>query len=388
MDLLTGTDLVALASRPETGSTVSLFVPTHRFGNDTAVDPVRFKNLVSAVEDVLTERGTGPRAVAHLLAPARDLLADAITWQYMSEGLAVYLEPGWSHVHRVPFAVPEVATVGSRPAISPLLRATSRGDHFLILTVSHRRIRLLEATRDRAVEVELRDEIPTTLSDAIEPPEPRSDTMARSLRGGSSGPAVFYGHGAADDSFKSDETTRFFRQVANGLHEYLADQHVPMVLVGLDRATAAYREVARYPYLTAESVDHNPDQLDLEAVHAAAWPIVAQGFLDAREALAARFEALHGTGQASADPDEVAAAANEGRVETLFVAIDPWEWQDGTPASPPVVQLDQSPGDDVSRRFVRLEGTATATLSNGGEVYTVAESAVAGGGKIAATYRY
>lgn len=388
MDLLTGADLSALAHRQTTESTVSLFVPTHRSGEDVAGDPVRFKNLVSATADVLSARGLAPRAVEDLLAPAQALLQDAIAWQYMNDGLAMFLEPGWSQTLRVPFAVPEVATVGDRPAVSPLLRATSRGDHFLILTVSHRHIRLLEATRDDAGEVELRDEVPTSLRDAIAPPEERSGAMARPLRGGTSGPAVFYGHGAADDSFKSDETTRFFRQVATGLREYLADQNVPMVLIGLDRAVARFREVASYNHIVDDSVDRNPDQLDLAELHALAWPVVAQGFLDNRAALAARFEALHGTGQASADPDAVLAAAREGRVETLFVAIDPWVWQDGTPSTPPVIQLDADVGDDVNRRFVRLEETAVATLAAGGEIYTVAEPTVSGGGKIAATYRY
>lgn len=387
MDLLTGSDLDALASRPATDATVSLFVPTHRYGQDTAADPVRFKNLVLAVSDALRANGTAPRAVTDLLAPAHALIKDAITWQYMSDGLAVYLEPGWSRTHRVPYAVPEVATIGRAPAISPLLRATSRGNHFLILAVSQRRIRLLEATRDSAEEVELRDDVPTSLLDAIEPAEPRSDTMARSLRGGSSGPAVFYGHGAADDDFKSDETVKFLRQVAAGLHEYLAGQHVPMVLVGLERATSAYRAVARYPHIAESSVTRNPDQLDLGELHAAAWPVVAQGFLDARSGLAARFEALHGTGQASSDPDEITAAAEQGRIETLFVAIDPWAWQDDTPANPPVIRL-EAPEDDVARRFVRLERTAAATLASGGEIYTVAEPTVVGGGKVAATYRY
>lgn len=388
MDLLTGAELSVLAGRPATEATVSLFVPTHRYGADTAGDPVRFKNLVAATSDVLATRGMAPRAIQDLLAPAHGLLQDAITWQYMNDGLALYAEPDWSRVLRVPFAVPEVATVGQRPAISPLLRATSRGDHFLILTVSQRHIRLLEATRDSAGKVELRDDVPTSLLDVIEPPEPRSDTMARSLRGGSSGPAVFYGHGAADDTYKTEETVRFFRQVAGGLHDYLHDQHLPLVLVGLERATASFREVFSYPHVCADAVDTNPDQLDLPGLHAAAWPVVAELFRTNRDALAARFAALHGTGQASSDPDEIATAATQGRVETLFVAIDPWAWQDGTPATPPVIPLEATNGDDVTRRFNRLERTAVATLATHGEIYTVAEPTVVGGGTIAATYRY
>lgn len=387
MDLLTSTELGDLAGRDEAHPTVSLFIGTHRYGSGTSKDPTRWKNLLAATAEALEDRGLGHRGISELLSPARGLLEDAITWQYMSDGLAFFLAPGWHHSHRVPFGVPEVATIGARPAISPLLRATSRGDHFLILTVSQRHIRLLEATRDTAEEVELRDDVPRNLLDAIEPPDPRSDTMARSLAGGSSGPAVFYGHGAADDDFKSEETARFFRQVASGLHEYLVGQHVPMVLVGLERATAMFREMSTYPHLTAQDAHTNPDPLDLEQVHAAAWPLVAEQFRSAREALGDRFQALHGTGQASADPRQILTAAEQGRVETLFVATDPWIWQSPGAGEPLVVDLDAS-REGTAGEFVRFERTAVATLQTGGEIYTMAAPTVPGGGRIAATFRY
>ena len=308
MDLLTRTEIESLAE-PGSGDTqVSLYMPTHRFGSDTAADAIRWKNLLKGASDALIERGTSKVDTKALLAPATALLDDAMSWQYMSNGLAVYLQPGWNHTYRVPFAVPEIATVGDQLTITPLLRATSRGDHFLILTVSQRHVRLLEATRDAIEEVELR-EVPTSLRDVVDAPDPRSDTMARSLAGGSAGPAVFYGHGAADDEFKTDETVKFFRQVATGLHEYLVDQDLPLVLFGLEAPTALFRDVFSYAHLTDDSVRQNPDQLDAQALHAAAWPVVAEHFAADKQSLIDRFQSLNGTGQASADPVRAAASA-------------------------------------------------------------------------------
>ena len=386
MDLLTSNELAGIAGRREGTPAVSLFLPTHRFGsNDTAGDAIRWKNLLSATTDALLERGTSRVDVDALLEPAIALRDQAIEWQHMSDGLAVYLEPGWHRTYRVPFSVPEIATIGDRLTISPLLRATSRGDHFLILTVSQRHVRLLEATRDTVEEVELRD-TPTSLRDVVDAPEPRSDTMARSLAGGSSGPAVFYGHGAADEHFKTDETIKFFRQVATGLHEYLAEQDLPLVLVGLDAATATFRDVFPYAHLTHESVRKNPDQLDAEALRSAAWPVVAERVAVAKQALFDRFEALHGTGQASADATKIEEAAGYGRVETLFVAVEPWGWQQEMRETPTVVDLAQP--DASTETFARLESTAVATLAARGAVYTVADATTPGGSHVAATFRY
>lgn len=385
MDLLTSNELATIAARQEGGPAVSMFMPTHRFGSDTAADPIRWKNLLSRTTETLAKRGTSKVDIEALLAPATSLLDNAMSWQHMSNGLAVYLQPGWHRTYRVPFTVPEIATVGDQLTISPLLRATSRGDHFLILAVSQRRVRLLEATRDTVEEVELR-EVPTSLRDVVDAPEARSDTMARSLAGGSSGPAVFYGHGAADENFKTDETVKFFRQVATGLHEYLADQDLPMVLVGLDAATAIFRDVDTYPHTAADSARQNPDQLDAEALHTAAWPVVDKHFADAKQGLVDRFQALNGTGQATADPARAEEAAGHGRVETLFVAVEPWGWQSEVTDTPAVLDLDQAGSSADS--FARLERTAVGTLSGRGEVYTVADATVPGGGQVAATFRY
>lgn len=386
MDLLTANELQALAEQRDPEPAVSLFMPTHRFGSDTTADPIRWKNLLTATADALEARGMKVAERDALLAPATAMLTDALGWQYMSDGLGVYLRPGWHRTYRVPFRVPEVATIGDRLTISPLLRATARGNHFLILTVSQRRIRLLEATRDTVEEVELH-EVPTSLRDVIEAPDPRSDTMARSLAGGSAGPAIFFGHGAADDNFKVEETTKFLRQVASGLHEYLTDQHLPMVMVGLERTTAIFRDVSDYPHLMDDSVRQNPDQLTPQELLAAAWPVVHELFTAAKQGLADRFTALHGTGQASSDSRQVEEAAEHGRVETLFIATEPWEWQRDAGSSPLVVDLDAAQSG-AAERFVSLERTAVATLAGRGEIYTVADSTVPGGGQIAATFRY
>lgn len=387
MDLLTKSELNALASRKEQRPAVSLFMPTHRFGSDTVADPLRWKNLLTGATDALGKRGLHKNEIDELLAPATMLLDEAIAWQYMSDGLAVYIEPGWDRTYRVPFQVPEIATIGNRLTICPLLPATSRGNHFLILTVSQRHIRLLEATRDSAEEVELR-ELPTSLLDVIEAPDPRSDTMTRSLAGGSSGPAVFYGHGAADDDFKTEETTKFFRQVAAGLHEYLADQHVPMVLIGLERATSIFREVCPYAHLTTDSVRQNPDQLTLEELHRAAWPVVAEQFAASKRALGDRFEALHGTGQASTDPIQIDDAAVQGRIETLFIATEPWEWQSDEARTPTIVDLEAVGPAGSDGLFARLERTAVATMAGRGDIFTVSGPTVPGGSQLAATFRY
>ncbi len=385
MDLLTKADLEQLAERDESEPRVSLFVPTHAFGSATQTDPIRWKNLVNRVEQVLRGRGMRAPDVADLLSPASQLLDDHRAWRYMSDGLAMFLRPGWHRVFRVPVAVPDVATVGDRFVVGPLLRTVTADSHFLLLTVSQRRVRLLEGSRQRVEELEL-GEVPTDLRDVIEPPEPRSDTITFPVSSGSrgGGAAVFYGHGTADDDFKQNQVRSFLRLVADGLRDYLTGQSLPMVLVGLDEMLSLYREMNGYPHVVDDAVRQNPDELSAEELHAAAWPLVESTLTDERAVEVARFEELHGTGRAVTDPAKIEEAARHGRVDTLFLATEPWCWEQ-LGGDSPVVELGV---DDAFAHCELLDRAAVDALSAGGQVFAVPGAEVPGGGDIAAVLRY
>lgn len=384
MDLLTTTDLKALTRPDLREPAVSLFMPTSRVPANPQADPLRWKNLLTAVASSLDDAGADRGSAEALLAPAWELHTDQSAWRYMSDGLAMFLRAGWHRIYRVPVDVPEVAAVGDRFLVSPLLGAISSEDHFLALTVSQRNIRLLEGTRHRLEIVELPD-VPMDLRDVIEAPEPRSATMTRSLGGGRPGPAVFHGHGAADDDFKNEEVVRFFRRVVEGLHPYLADQDLPMVLVGLDRNIGLFREVNTYRNVLGQAVSSNPDHLSADELHDAAWPIAAEHFAQAKHAAIERFEQLHGTGLASADTESIQVAADQGRVATLFVRREPSCWDRGHGGRPTVVRL----GVDSSLAECELlDRSVLATLANGGEVYQVDEPSPLDGHLMAATFRY
>jgi hypothetical protein len=82
----------------------------------------------------------------------------------------------------------------------------------------------------------------------------------------------------------------FLRQVADGLRDYLTGQNLPMVLVGLKEMLSLYGEVNGYPYVIEEAVRQNPDQLSVEELHAAAWPLVETILSRERAAAIERFQ--------------------------------------------------------------------------------------------------
>ncbi|RMB61286.1 baeRF3 domain-containing protein [Tessaracoccus antarcticus] len=382
MDLLTSKDISELAASAADGTHVSLFLPTHRYGSGVQADQLQWKNLISGVESKLLETLRRPDVEA-LLQPARDLQMDAMAWQYMSDGLAMFLRPGWHQTYRLPAPLPELATVGDHFITGPLMHLLSGDEHYLLLALSQNEVRLMDGSRHTVVQVEL-DEVPTSLADVVEPREPRSNTVTRPASSGSRGRAVFYGHGTGDDAAGEADLKRFLRQVATGMHDILRGQSAPLVLVGLDPTVAAYREVSDYGHVLPEAVIRNPDDLSPEQLHELAWPHVEARLRDERSALIDRFHELNGTGRVTSDLAAVREAASQGRVDTLFLRANPWCWEEVAGDELPVVLLG---ADGRYAECEALDAAAVDTLANGGKVHATSQEVVSDS-QVAAILRY
>ncbi len=382
MDLITDKDIQDLAQRGGDTVHVSLFMPTHRYGSEVQGDQLRWKNLVSGVETILLEEMRRPE-VEELLQPARNLQQDSKAWQYMADGLAMFLTPNSSETYRLPAPLPELATVGDHFTTGPLMHLLSGDEHYLMLGVSQNEVRLLDGSRHSVVQVELED-VPTSLEDVIEPREPRSDTVSRPASSGRRGRAVFYGHGTGDDGAGEADLKRFLRQVSTGMKDVLRGQTAPLVLVGLDANVAAYREVNEYPHVLDEAVIRNPDDLSVDQLHEQAWPLVEARLRAERQSVIDRFHELNGTGRGVSDLSSVQAAAAEGRVDTIFIRAQPWCWERVSGDELAVVRLGK---DERYAECEALDKAAVDTLSNGGKVFATSQQVV-DDSEVAAVMRY
>lgn len=383
MDLLNRKDIQALATSEADGIHVSFFIPTHRVGSEMQADPLQWKNLVGNVEAMLLEEMRRPDVEA-LLEPAKALQNNSLAWQRMGDGLAMFLRPGWHETYRIPASLPVLATVGEHFVTGPLMRLLSGDEHFFLLAISQSEVRLMDGSRHTVAEVELGD-VPTAVADVVEAPDAESGRLTRPMSGDRGGRAVFYGHGAADENAKKSDLIFFLRQVSAGLDEILNDQTTPMVLVGLEQNVVAYREVNNYGHVLDEAVLRNPDDLSAEQLHELAWPIVETRLRAERSDLIERFRGLNGTGLVSSDLAYISDAAQQGRVEVLFMRADPWCWEEATEIS----------GADVVRlglddRYVvceQVDAAAANTLAMGGAVYATSQEVVPDS-PVAAILRY
>jgi len=239
--------------------------------------------------------------------------------------------------------------------------------HAYLLALSQKRVRFFRMTRTHLDELDLAG-APANLAeelqwDNFEKPSLQYHTGTSGAPGSGRRPAVF--HGSAEPDPK-DEITRYFRDIDKALGELLATNGAPLVLAAVDYLVPLYREVNSIGSLASETVTGNPDALGDAPLHEQAWRI-AQGVFDKqRRAVADRIDDLWATAKTTADPETLVTSALQGRVDTLFVALDRQVWGTVGKNDEVAIHAGPAPGNEDLLDLAALE-----TLLAGGTTYAL-----------------
>jgi hypothetical protein len=383
MTILSRNELYRLFE-PTAKPCVSLYLPTHRSGPEIQQDPIRLKNMLREAEERLLAFGLRLPEAAALLKPAWRLQSDALFWRHQREGLAIFLSPEAEVHYRLPLRFSELAVVGDRFHVKPLLSFFAGDGRFHILALSQNEVRLLEGSRYSVSEVEL-DEMPSGLKDVLglEAREKQLQFHTRAPGVTGARAAVFHGHGPGGEESK-EQLLRYFRKIDAALVEYLREESSPLVLAGVEYYFPIYREASNYPHLVTGGVAGNPETEAIDELHARAWSLVGPSFERGRQEAQARYRALAGTGRTSNHLNEAVLASIAGRVDVLFVAVGVQVWGKLEEASGQIVRHDAPQSGD----FDLLDLAAVRTFVQGGTVYALPTERMPDESPLAAILRY
>ena len=383
MNTLSTDELKSLVEE-RTGPLVSISMPTEHAGVETRQNPIRFKKLLRDAEERLIAYGLRASEALRLVEPARKMLEDPLFWQHQADGLAVFISPKLFRHYQLPAKPEELVVVGERFHVKPILHMLTANRRFYILAISQNKVRLLSATQHGAQEVELKG-APESLADALKYDQTEKQVQFRTLtntRPGK-GDAVFYGLGGATDLTK-EHILRYFHGVDGSLRKQLKDTRAPLVFAGVDFLFPMYKEVNTYPQLMADAITGNPDELGPDELHRRAWAIVQPVFDKDLVEAANYYRQLANTPRASHRISQVAPAAYQGRVDTLFVQMGVQAWGTYAPEVGAVHEYDEpQPGSEDM-----LDFAAVHTLLHGGAVYAVERERMPNGSSIAAVFRF
>lgn len=385
MDILNPTALKSLIAQQGKWC-VSLYMPTHRAGQEQQQNPIRLKNLLAEAEASLLANGVRRPEAQKLMHPAEELLWNREFWQHQGDGLAIFLTNDFHKMYRLPIAFEESINTGNSFHIKPLLPGLGRGIRFYVLAISLNNVRLFEGNADTMSEIEL--SFPTSMEEALWTDDPEKHLNMHSgsvsMGEGQGGSGIFHGHDPADEDKKN--ILRFFQSVSQGLNQVLEDRNIPMILAGVDYLLPIFREASSYPNLLDDGIPGNPDRENWKELHEKAWQIVRPIFEESQKKAFEKFEQLRGQKSDLATSDIKAAvkAAVFGQVETIFVPIEMQKWG-RYDAQNNKVNLENAPGPKNEDLF---DFAATQTLLNSGQVFAVPPEQMPGDGELAVILRY
>jgi hypothetical protein len=394
MDRFTKQSLTELVTGVK-GPCVSIYMPTERKGAETQQGPIRLKNLLNQAEEQLVGMGERTTDIRDLLAAAYTLANDGHVWQYQSDGLALFLAPDRMITYRLPLQFPETVLANERFYVKPLLPMLSGDGIFYLLTLTQGSVHLLQGSRYSMAEVELGDEIPKSLAEALKYDDVEKHLQFRTAAmpsTGGRGSAMYHGHGnAGDEALTKENILRFFRQLDNGVRDILeGSDHPPLVLAGIDYLRGLYQQVNQYNEIIDQGVENDPEALSLEELHARAWGIVEPIFLEERQVALDGYYHLAGTNdkRAAHTIEQIVEAAYYQRVDTLFMpdsmGVDEAIWGSFNPEKNTLsLHEERKQGDEDL-----LDFAAVHTLLNGGDVYLMDENELPDDVELAAILRY
>ncbi|MDO9072294.1 MAG: hypothetical protein Q7U73_03435 [Rubrivivax sp.] len=363
---------------------LSLYQPTHRHHPENQQDPLRFRQLVKALETSLRQQQEDD-AVRSLLAPFEALAGDAQFWNHTLDGLAVMVAADFFRVYRLQRPVAELAVVADSFHTKPLRRMLQTGGRLQLLGLNRHRVQLFEGDRDALDEIELTPEAPATADDTpgAAPSEPYRGVSSHGGIGAGHA-ALHHGQGGRKDE-TDDDTERFFRAVDRAvLAQHSRPSGLPLMLAALPGHHHLFRQISHNPFLMADGLTVNPEALDADTLRERAWQAAEPAYEARTAAWLDAYGAAAAAGLGSGDLATVARAAVAGRVDTLLIEADR-ELSgriDPTTGRIDEADLDNPRADDV------LDHLGAWVERMGGVVHVLDTARMPGSTGLAATFRH
>ncbi|GGB83509.1 hypothetical protein GCM10011325_08830 [Dyadobacter sediminis] len=261
--------------------------------------------------------------VKSYLQPFDKIKEDRNIWNYNLDGLAIFSYGDIFEMVSLPVPVAELAIVADSFHTKPIRKYLQTEDRFQILGLSLHEMRMFEGNRHSISEIELGDDIPKTIKEALgdELTEKHTTVASYGGVGGGSG-NMHHGHGSKKDETDID-AERFFRVVAETVHEKFSKvSGLPLILAALPEHHNLFKKVNKNPLLLDHGIALNPDALPADRLTAMAWEVMEPEYNQRLKGWSEK------AGQAIADQKgsdligDIVAAATEGRVETLLLESD------------------------------------------------------------------
>jgi hypothetical protein len=361
MDTLTVDILRSLAEWKQ-GPCVSIHLPLDRNPAASKKDAVVLRHLLDEALQRLVETGMRSPTAKELLVPARQLFDQRRRSDFGSAtSLALYVAPALYRWFKLSVVSAPFAFVGNSFHVIPLAHQLTYETHFAVLALSSNAIRLFRTERSQLVPVDLPEEMPSNLEEALAGTEIEKSlqfhtTSAVDPRGRFSGTA--HGHGMPKE-YEKTLLTDYFRRVSGHLETALNQLALPCVVAAVGYLHPLFRETCRSEFLLDAKIEASPDELTEAELLERARPIFSEHTRKRLCEPKEQYRDLLGTDRVTEDLSNILAAAEEGRIDLLFARAGDETWGTWNQGNHRAEVHDEYQRDDVDLRDLAVRRTLT-----------------------------
>lgn len=313
VDELGEPDLTGLAEL--SAPCVSLYLPTGRTKEDAQRAALELRALLKEAQVSLSEMLDEAEA-ERLLADAQALLDDREFWNEQAEGLAVFASSEGTRLIKLATDPGRKVSVGDAPHLVPLIDVIDHHGPFTVLAMSQGQVRLFSGTWASLEPLDL-GPVPSSVED-MERQHESEPELQHQHQPASRGTATFHGHGGKEVS--DIMLDKFVHEVATGVRSRLgAASTTPLYLAAVEEYLPRVQATGQLPMLRPAMVTGNPDAVPPRELHEKVRELVVTDTREQDESRRGDLDRAASRGMLATDRAEMLRAAEEGRVDSLFV---------------------------------------------------------------------
>jgi hypothetical protein len=359
---------------------VTIFLPTHKKGEEGKQDSIRLKNLIQKVKNELLEKGWKEQRVEDLFEQVISKTEENQFWLHQDKGLAIYLNENYFDFFKVPVSADENYYIAENFLITPLLELQNHHGIYHVLLLSQNETKMFKIAPDQTTEVEF-ESVPTSMEEHL-----KYHVHERSIQqhSGTAGNGAMY-HGQGGDKNEDDkELELFLKHIENKVTKYLKKESGPLILAGPDKMVAYYKKANKYSNLLDEAIKGNSDNKSPKELAEESWEIAEHYFQEDIESDIERFNNLQGSDLISTELEEIVKSAYYGKVDTLFVPMGTRQFGIFNPDENKVNMSESLNGEAVDL----INYAAISAIRTGSTLYGLPKSEIPKNSGLAAIYRY
>lgn len=311
---MTINDLAFLESQPLYPS-VSIFIATHRRMPGRESDPIAVKNALSEVKERLSKEQDLSEEEMKPVLDNLQKLADAIDYDQMRDGLALFANPVMGKMFILPVPVKTKVIIEHAFAVSEVMNIVSRIPHYWALVLGEKPTRLFYGHGDLLTEViependamgVSRDGFPL---DYIRPEINENEIHMTTHRVWNS---------PVDSQYFDDHKRKFFTKIEHLLTRFTERDQYPLFVVGTEHDVTLFKDVHAKDDV-AKVIPGFYASRGVREIEELVYPAVLEYLDDERHKKIAELAEARGRKQLARGIRDVWEAAKAGRIRELLV---------------------------------------------------------------------